>query len=64
MAQRYLANSTMTSATPNSKPQYISSEAYRAMLVRDGERRFQDWHQAFLAYQQAYLQDMKQRRQH
>lgn len=53
----------MTSSPSSPKPQYISSEAYRAMLVRDGERRFQEWHQSFLAYQQAYLKDMKQRRQ-
>lgn len=28
------------------------------MLVRDGERRFRQWHTAFLAYQKAFLADM------
>ena len=45
----------------NSKP-YISSEKYRQMLVRDGDRRFQDWHNSFLSYQKAYLEDMNKRK--
>ncbi len=30
------------------------------MLVRDGERRFREWHTAFLSYQRQFLQAMKQ----
>ena len=41
---------------------YISSEKYRQMLVRDGDRRFQDWHNSFLSYQKAYLEDMNKRK--
>jgi hypothetical protein len=44
-----------------SKP-YISSEKYRQMLVRDGDRRFQEWRNNFLSYQQAYLEDMNKRK--
>ncbi len=44
-----------------SKP-YISSEKYRQMLVKDGDRRFQEWHNRFLSYQQAYLADMNNRK--
>jgi hypothetical protein len=44
-----------------SKP-YISSEKYRQMLVRDGDRRFQEWHNRFLDYQKAYLEDLNKRR--
>jgi hypothetical protein len=42
---------------PNSadQPRYISSEHYRQMLVRDGDRRFQDWHSKFLDYQKKFL---------
>ncbi len=32
----------------------ISSEAYRQMLVRDGERRFREWHGDFLRHQQEF----------
>lgn len=53
----------MTSTNSASQATYIPSEAYRAMLVRDGERRFQEWHQAFLAHQKAYRQEMERRRQ-
>ena len=42
--------------------QYIPSEKYRQMLVRDGDRRFQEWHDRFLNYQQAYLEDMNKRK--
>lgn len=34
--------------------QHIDSERYRQMLVRDGERRFREWHQEFLHHQQQY----------
>ena len=44
-----------------SKP-YIPSEKYRQMLVRDGDRRFQEWHNSFLSYQRAYLEDMNKRK--
>ncbi|GBO52651.1 hypothetical protein APA_320 [Pseudanabaena sp. lw0831] len=41
---------------------YISSEKYRQMLVRDGDRRFQEWHNSFLSYQRAYLEDLNKRK--
>lgn len=37
----------------------LNSEQYRQMLVRDGERRFREWHTAFLKYQRQFLQEMK-----
>ncbi|WP_197278749.1 hypothetical protein [Pseudanabaena sp. 'Roaring Creek'] len=42
--------------------EYISSEKYRQMLVRDGDRRFQEWHSSYLNYQRAYLEDMNKRK--
>ena len=45
-----------------STSKYILSEKYRQMLVRDGDRRFQEWHNRFLSYQQAYLEDMNKRK--
>ncbi|MEL6224516.1 MAG: hypothetical protein AAFR31_17920 [Cyanobacteria bacterium J06627_8] len=36
---------------------YIDSEHYRQMLVRDGDRRFQEWHTAFLNYQKEFLSE-------
>lgn len=36
---------------------YIDSERYRQMLVKDGERRFQEWHSSFLKYQKEFLRD-------
>lgn len=36
---------------------YMDSERYRQMLVKDGERRFQEWHSSFLKYQKNFLQD-------
>ncbi len=41
--------------------QYISSEKYRQMLVRDGERRFQQWHTNYLNYQKKYLQELSKK---
>jgi hypothetical protein len=41
---------------------YISSEDYRRMLVRDGQRRFQEWHSAFLQYQKQFLADISRNR--
>lgn len=40
------------------KKRYIPSEEYRQMLVRDGDRRFKEWHDKFLKYQQLFLADM------
>jgi len=34
---------------------WISSEAYRQFLVKDGERRFAEWHGQFLDYQRQFL---------
>ncbi len=42
--------------------EYVSSEKYRQMLVRDGDRRFQEWHNSFLSYQQAYQADLNKRK--
>ncbi len=41
---------------------YIPSEKYRQMLVRDGERRFKEWHNNFLNYQQVFVEDMNKRK--
>jgi hypothetical protein len=46
----------MTTSNHISSSNYISSEHYRQMLVRDGDRRFQEWHSKFLKYQQEFLQ--------
>jgi len=32
----------------------IPSETYRQMLVKDGERRFQEWHGEWLRHQQEF----------
>ncbi len=37
---------------------YISSEKYRQMLVRDGDRRFQEWHTNYLQYQKKYQKEI------
>jgi hypothetical protein len=42
---------------------YIDSEQYRQMLVKDGERRFREWHTAFLSYQKEFLKQVQQSRQ-
>ncbi|AFY71765.1 hypothetical protein Pse7367_3530 [Thalassoporum mexicanum PCC 7367] len=39
---------------------YLSSEQYRQMLVKDGQRRFQEWHGRFLQYQQKFLRSQKE----
>jgi len=39
----------------------LNSEHYRQMLVRDGERRFREWHSEFLRYQGEFLKDQHQR---
>ncbi|MFN5857456.1 MAG: hypothetical protein ACK456_16445 [Pseudanabaenaceae cyanobacterium] len=41
---------------------YLDSEKYRQMLVRDGEKRFSDWHSSFLDYQKNFLAAMAQKR--
>lgn len=41
----------------SNKKKYIDSETYRKMLVRDGERRFREWHTAFLNYQKQYQKE-------
>ena len=38
----------------------LSSEAYRQELVRDGQRRFAEWHQNFLDYQRQFLTEISQ----
>ncbi|WP_414405582.1 hypothetical protein [Synechococcus sp. R65.1] len=40
----------------------LNSEHYRQMLVRDGERRFREWHTAFLNYQRQFLREMERLR--
>lgn len=45
-----------------SKPS-TDSEQYRQMLVKDGERRFHEWHSAFLQYQQRFLRELARLRQ-
>lgn len=47
-----------SNSSASASKRYLSSEAYRAMLVKDGERRFQEWHNAFLAYQKSFQQEM------
>lgn len=47
----------------SSQKRYLSSEEYRALLVKDGQRRFQEWHSAFLAYQKSFEQEMSSARQ-
>jgi hypothetical protein len=43
------------------KKQFISSEKYRQMLVRDGERRFREWHNNYLKHQKQYLKEMSEK---
>jgi len=35
----------------------MDSERYRQMLVKDGDRRYQEWHTQFLQYQKQFLRD-------
>lgn len=39
----------------------LSHEHYRQMLVRDGERRFREWHTEYLRYQSQFLNDQHHR---
>jgi hypothetical protein len=41
----------------------IDSERYRQRLVRDGDRRFKEWHTAFVKYQKTFLKQLEQARQ-
>jgi hypothetical protein len=51
-------NKPLNKTTP-----YLDSESYRQMLVKDGDRRFYEWHTAFLQYQQQFLNELKRMRQ-
>jgi hypothetical protein len=42
-------------------PHLLDSEHYRQMLVRDGERRFREWHGEFLRHQREFFKDQHQR---
>lgn len=42
-------------------PHLLSSEHYRQMLVRDGERRFKEWHTEYLRHQKEFLKDQHNR---
>lgn len=41
----------------SNRKKYIDSETYRQMLVRDGERRFREWHTSFLNYQKQFQRE-------
>lgn len=56
MAQSAMARPQITPTPPEKR--WMPSEEYRAMLVRDGERRFCEWHSRFLQYQQRFLAEM------
>lgn len=40
---------------------FIPSEKYRQILVRDGERRFREWHTNYLNYRKKYLKEMSEK---
>lgn len=42
-------------------PELLSHEHYRQMLVRDGDRRFKEWHTEFLRHQNQFLNDRHNR---
>lgn len=75
MVKRYVAelrDKPMLKSNQTSHIQYsaqskssqpIDSENYRQMLVRDGDRRFHEWHTAYLQYQQQFLRQLEQSRQ-
>ncbi|AFZ42715.1 hypothetical protein PCC7418_0486 [Halothece sp. PCC 7418] len=44
------------------KKQFIPSEKYRQMLVRDGERRFQEWHHNYINYRKQYLKEISEKK--
>ncbi|MEL7037812.1 MAG: hypothetical protein AAFO04_19680 [Cyanobacteria bacterium J06592_8] len=39
----------------------LDSEHYRQMLVADGQRRYQEWHNEYLRHQKEFLNDQHQR---
>lgn len=45
----------------NIPPEKLSHEHYRQMLVRDGQRRFDEWHGEFLRFKNEFLQDRENR---
>lgn len=47
----------------NKTKRYIDSEHYRQQLVKDGDRRFQEWHTAFVSYQKRFMQALSKTRQ-
>lgn len=57
-----MSQTKLSSQNSQTKP-YIDSEHYRQMLVKDGERRFHEWHSAFLHHQKQFLQEIAQMRQ-
>ncbi|AFZ50083.1 hypothetical protein [Dactylococcopsis salina] len=40
---------------------FIPSEKYRQMLVRDGERRFQEWQTNYINYRKKYLREVSRK---
>ncbi len=44
------------------KRRYLGSEEYRQILVRDGEKRFHEWHTKFLNYQKKFLEEISSKR--
>ena len=45
----------------NIPPEKLSHEHYRQMLVRDGQRRYNEWHGEFIRYQNEFLKDHENR---
>ena len=43
----------------NIPPELLSHEHYRQMLVRDGDRRFKEWHTEYLRHQNQFLNEMR-----
>ena len=48
--------------TASSSDPLQSSEAYRQALVRDGQRRFEEWHENYHAHCRRYRSQLAQRR--
>lgn len=42
-------------------PEFLSHEHYRQMMVRDGQRSFQEWHGEYLRHQNEFLNDQRTR---
>lgn len=45
----------------NIPPDLLSHEHYRQMLVKDGDRRFKEWHTEYLRHQSEFLKDQQNR---